>query len=152
MTKTKCSGELRMLPGWMHCVHGGWPWTWVPGIESKHGDIFNLKKTNASEWMKVFDAVGAEWKGYVLTAKEPKFQPPAPFFLRDAFKRVRKPRVQHLPWGLRQGFLWHGGEFDPKKLKMSNAQGSARGGGGGEGAWAPLELTHTLLSSVYITV
>ena len=33
-----------------------------------------------------------------------------------------------------------------KKKKMSNAQGSAWGGGGG--AWAPLDLTNTLYSEI----
>ena len=37
----------------------------------------------------------------------------------------------------------HGGEFDQKNKKMSNAQGSARGGGGG--GWALLDLTLTLI-------
>ena len=32
----------------------------------------------------------------------------------------------------------HGGEFNHKKEKMSNARGSAGGG------WSPLDLTHTL--------
>ena len=81
-----------MLPGRMcrlsRRVHGGWPR--VPGIESKPGDgevylVFvhwttiqkNLKKTNVPERMKVFDAFGAEHKGYILSRS---FTPPRALF------------------------------------------------------------------------
>ena len=37
----------------------------------------------------------------------------------------------------------HGGEFDQKILKMSNARGSARGG-----AWAPLDLFDSYITNV----
>ena len=65
--------------------------------------------------------------GFVTSARGAGLLTPKIFQGRGAFDQRKGP---------------HGGEFDQKKFKCQMPGGQPEGGGGG--AWAPLDLTHTL--------